>query len=172
MPPRVPKLAPMHRCRLLANLPPHRLARAINGALGHRRSPIPLGALPFFNNQPPPGRECGKREGGGRKRGKGEKGGKLGADRVAPPERRHRLLPLRRAAAVAGEGDCPWERRWCPQKDSTTTKTPPLCFLFTESAAILLFRYLDLSYDLEDCFDYYEHDYAGVDLGDEYNYSK
>ncbi|CAN6372729.1 unnamed protein product, partial [Urochloa humidicola] len=28
------------------------------------------------------------------------------------------------------------------------------------------------SYDLEDYFDYFNHDYAGVDFSEEYNYNK
>ncbi|CAN6283059.1 unnamed protein product [Urochloa humidicola] len=33
-------------------------------------------------------------------------------------------------------------------------------------------RPFDSSYDPEDYFDYYDHDYAGVDFNEEYNYSK
>ncbi|CAN6309994.1 unnamed protein product, partial [Urochloa humidicola] len=33
-------------------------------------------------------------------------------------------------------------------------------------------RHLDPSYDTEDYFDYYEHNYAGVVFNDEYNYNE
>ncbi|CAN6372539.1 unnamed protein product, partial [Urochloa humidicola] len=70
-----------------------------------------------------------------------------------PPERRHRLLPLHQATAVAGEGGRPWEGGERQPRNSAAARTPPalrrhiveptppFCFFSAKPNAIAFIRY-------------------------------